>query len=147
MWLLTNTSIKLLDMMVLHRFSLQAFPLFMKISNSIKINRACAYRICWKYNKFLFWQFKLLNEGIRPYRIPEAHFGLISKGIDSILALLRLQFIEKFCDIACTKYFMHICKLLWLIRWKVRRKYALRLALSAQGFACCTWRVGRRGRH
>ena len=69
--------------------------------------------------------------------VTETHVGLIGKGVDGVLSLVRVQLVEQFRDVASTKHFVNVCKLLGLVWWEVGCEYALRLALAPQKLTCC----------
>lgn len=75
--------------------------------------------------------------------VSEPHVSLISQGVDGVFALVWVQFVEKLRHVAGTKHFVHVGKLLGLVRWEVWRKHTLRLTLSPEKLTCCTWRIGR----
>ena len=69
--------------------------------------------------------------------VTETHVSFVGKGVDRVLSLVRVQLVEEFSDVAGTKHFVNICKLLGLVWWEVGCEYALRLALAPQKLACC----------
>ena len=72
-------------------------------------------------------------------RISEAHVGFVSQGVDGVLALMRVELVEQLRDVAGAKHLVDVRKLLGLVRWEVRREYALRLALPPEKLTCRTW--------
>ena len=74
-------------------------------------------------------------------------FGFIGQRVHSILSLMGLNLVEEFANVACTKYLVNICKLMWLFWWEIWGKNAIWHALPSQKLAGCTWRIGvaRRG--
>ena len=73
--------------------------------------------------------------------IAEAHVSLVGKRVDGVLTLMGVQLVQQLGHVARPKNFVNICKLLGLVRWEVRSKYALWLALATQELTCCARRI------
>lgn len=67
--------------------------------------------------------------------VPQAHVGLVRQRVHRVLPLLRLQLVQQLRHVARPEHLVHVRKLGRLVRRKIRREHALRLALSPQELA------------
>ena len=71
--------------------------------------------------------------------VAETHVGLVGKGIDGVLSLVRAQLVEELGDVAGPEDLVDVRELLRLVRGKVRGEDAVRLALPAEELARRAW--------
>lgn len=74
-------------------------------------------------------------------RVPDPGRGLKGKWAHSIISLVRGDLIEELGHIARTKYLVNVSKLLSLLRWEIRCKYATGQAFPPKELASSAWRV------
>lgn len=73
--------------------------------------------------------------------VPEPHVGFVSEGVDGVLALVRVQFVEQLRYVAGTKHFVDVGELLGLVRREVWCKHALRLTFSPKKLTGRAWGI------
>jgi len=67
--------------------------------------------------------------------VPQTRLGLVGEGLNRVLALRRVEFVEKLGDVARPEHLVHVGKALRVVRRKIRREHALLRALPALNLA------------
>lgn len=69
--------------------------------------------------------------------VTDAHVGLVGEGVNGVFALVGVEFVEEFGDVAGAEDFVDVGEFLGLVWGEVGGKNALWLAFAAEEFACC----------